>query len=99
MSDSPASPANATVVVDDPDVRITVWTFTAPGQTTGLHSHEYDYVVVPITGGTLLVTSGEQTTPLIQDAGSPYNGSAGTEHTVASTTNDPVRFVEVEVKL
>ena len=50
------SQARGTVSVDDDRVRVTTWTFEAAGTATGRHRHEFDYVIVPITGGTFTVT-------------------------------------------
>ena len=48
------------VQVDNDRVRVTEWRF-APGAATGWHRHEFDYVVVPITTGTLLLKEGDET--------------------------------------
>jgi beta-alanine degradation protein BauB len=91
--------AKATTVVDDDRVRVTTWTFDADGDNIGPHIHEYDYIVVPVTGGTFTVTEpGGATRELRQDAGSPYLGTAGTEHDVASAAGSPAVFVEIELK-
>ena len=47
---------------DDDRVRVTTFTF-ADGDETGDHRHEYDYIVVPITGGTFEVTDRDGTGP------------------------------------
>ena len=49
------TPARAVVNVDDDRVRVTTWTFDAAGAATGEHRHEFDYLVVPVTGGTFKV--------------------------------------------
>jgi hypothetical protein len=91
--------AQANTVVDDERVRITTWTFGADGDATGWHVHEYDYIVVPVTGGTFAITASDgRTRELIQEAGSPYVGSAGTEHDVAIVGGEPATFVEIELK-
>ena len=46
--------AEASVTVDSERVRVTSWTFQ-PGQATGMHRHELDYVVVPVSGGSFTV--------------------------------------------
>ena len=75
------SAAKATTVIDDPQIRVTTWTFDGAGDATGPHVHEYDYVVVPVTGGRFTVINSEGTTrEMTQHAGSPYRGSAGTAH-------------------
>ena len=43
--------ARHVIDADNDDVRVTTWTFGAAGAATGRHRHEFDYVVVPITGG------------------------------------------------
>jgi hypothetical protein len=66
------SAAQATTILDDERVRVTTWTFGADGDATGWHVHEYDYIVVPVTGGTFAVTAPDgDTHELTQDAGSP----------------------------
>jgi beta-alanine degradation protein BauB len=92
------STAQATTVVDDERVRITTWTFGADGDAIGWHVHEYDYIVVPVTGGTFAVTAPDGTHELTQHAGSPYLGSAGTEHDVAYVGGASATFVEIELK-
>lgn len=93
------SAAQATVVVDDERVRMTTWTFAADGDAIGWHVHEYDYVVVPVTGGTFEVTEpGGGKRELVQLAGEPYLGSAGTEHDVVNVSGAAAVFVEVELK-
>ena len=51
--------------------------------TCGHHRHDYDYVIVPISGGTFLITeSGGTTREMTQKAAVAYLGRAGTEHDV-----------------
>ncbi len=91
--------ARSTVDADNDDVRITTWTFAATGASTGQHRHEFDYVVVPITGGTFVVTDADGAVrEMIQVAASPYLGVAGTAHDVASASPHEAVFVEIELK-
>jgi beta-alanine degradation protein BauB len=84
---------------DNDQVRVTTWTFGAAGAATGHHRHEFDYVVVPITGGTFTVTDADGSTrKMDQVAGAPYLGTAGTTHDVASDTDHEAVFVEIELK-
>ena len=93
------STAQATTAVDDERVRVTTWTFREDGEATGWHVHEYDYLVVPVTGGTFAVTAPDGgTRERIQEAGSPYLGTAGTEHDVVNVSGAPAVFVEIELK-
>ena len=89
----------ATVVVDDDRIRATNWTFDAGGGTTGRHRHEFDYLVVPVTGGTFAVTGVDGSVrEMTQVAGSPYLGTAGTEHEVVSVGAHETVFVEIELR-
>lgn len=93
------SPARATVAIDDPRIRVTTWTFEQAGDSTGPHRHEYDYVVIPVTGGTFIVTDADgKTREMTQHAASPYRGTAGTDHEVVSSSDTSAVFVEVELK-
>jgi len=90
--------ANATVQEDNERVRVVRWHF-APGEETGWHTHERDYVVVPTTGGTLTLVNpdgSERTSAIV--AGESYFRRAGVHHTVVNRTDDPVEFVEIELK-
>jgi beta-alanine degradation protein BauB len=89
--------AESAVLIDTERVRVTVWKF-APGQATGVHRHEFDYVVVPVSGGTFTVTAADGTTDLNQEAGQAYARHAGVEHDVANTGTRRAVFVEVELK-
>ena len=42
--------ATPTQLIDNERVRVTEWRFR-PGEATGWHRHEFDYVVVPVTTG------------------------------------------------
>jgi beta-alanine degradation protein BauB len=91
--------ATSLTVFDDAQVRVTTWTFATEGDDTGAHVHEYDYVVVPVTGGTFTIVHDDMTTTqLVQRAGDPYRGTAGTSHNVISSSQSPAVFVEIELK-
>jgi beta-alanine degradation protein BauB len=91
--------AQSATVIDDGRARVTVWTFPAQGDDTGYHTHQYDYIVVPVTGGTFTVTGQDGATrDLTQRAGVPYLGTAGTAHNVANSGGATATFVEIELK-
>jgi quercetin dioxygenase-like cupin family protein len=91
--------ARGNVSVDNDQVRVTTWTFEAAGAATGRHRHEFDYVVVPITGGTFRVTDLDGSErEMRQVAGSPYLGAAGTAHDVVNAADHEAVFVEIELK-
>ena len=89
--------AESAVLIDTERVRVTMWKF-APGQATGAHRHEFDYVVVPVSGGTFTITAADGTTELNQEAGQAYARQAGVEHDVANAGPQQAVFVEVELK-
>ena len=91
--------AHHIVNADNDLVRVTTWTFGAAGAATGQHRHEFDYVVVPITGGRFEVLDLDGTVrEMDQVAGSPYLGTAGTAHDVVSAAAQEAVFVEIELK-
>ncbi|MGE3291156.1 MAG: cupin domain-containing protein [Geminicoccaceae bacterium] len=90
--------ATPTVQVDNERVRVTEWRF-APGAATGWHRHEFDYVVVPMTTGRLLLEEpGGTARHAALRAGVSYAKSAGVEHDVINDNPFPFVFVEVEIK-
>ena len=90
--------AEASVIVDSERIRVTSWTFQ-PGQATGMHRHELDYVVVPVSGGSFSVTGPDGArSELRQEAGRAYARQAGVEHDVANAGSQTAVFVEVELK-
>ncbi len=94
----PVPVARSTRTVDDDRVRVTTLTFE-DGDETGDHRHEYDYLVVPVTGGTFTVIERDGSTrELAQEAGVPYLGKAGTEHNVVNASGRVAMFVEIELK-
>ena len=89
--------ARATVLIENDRVRVTEWRF-APRAATGWHRHEYDYVVVPLTSGRLLLktAAGEQYADLTR--GVPYFRNVGVEHDVINANDGEFVFVETELK-
>jgi quercetin dioxygenase-like cupin family protein len=86
-----------TLQIDNERVKVTEWRF-APGAETGYHRHGMDYVVVPMTTGTLLLETpqGEVLSPL--KAGLSYTRPAGVEHNVVNANDFDFSFVEIELK-
>lgn len=82
---------------DNERVRVTEWRI-GPGEATGWHRHAYDYVVVPVTAGTLVLDDGRSTTETALEPGRSYFRQAGVEHDVANGGVAELVFVEVEVK-
>ncbi|MCI9889034.1 cupin domain-containing protein [Micrococcales bacterium 31B] len=95
---APRASAQATVQLDTDRVLVTEWRF-APGTETGWHTHALDYVVVPLTHGTLTVeTRGAAPAPNPLTPGASYTRAAGVEHNVANDTSAEIAFVEIEIK-
>ena len=90
--------AQATIQIDNARSRVTEWRF-APGAATGQHRHLYDYVVVPLTSGTLKLigTDGSETLAELT-TGVSYFRSAGVEHNVINANAYEFVFVEIEFK-
>lgn len=86
-----------TVQVDNDQVIVTEWRF-APGAETGAHRHGYDYVIVPITDGTLILETPEGETRAELVAGQAYFRKAGVEHNVINGGERELVFVETELR-
>lgn len=89
--------ARPTVQVDNEHVRVTEWRF-GPGEATGWHRHEHDYVVVPMTVGPLRARSAQGETMNELVPGQAYFRGAGVEHDVWNPNSHEVVFVETEIK-
>jgi len=86
-----------TVQVDNVRVRVTAWHF-APGAETGHHVHAYDYVVVPLTAGTLRLEEPGAVREARLEAGVAYARNAGVAHNVINANAYEFTFVEIELK-
>lgn len=89
--------ATPTVLIENDAVRVTRWHF-APRAATGWHRHEYDYVVVPLTDGTLRLVEPDGERDAVLEVGAPYFRGAGVEHDVVNANDYEFTFVEVELK-
>ena len=69
-----------------------------PSEETGMHLHEYDYVIVPITNGELI--SLDKKKIKIESnlkKGEPYFRKAGVEHNIINNSKHEVKFIEIEI--
>ncbi len=89
--------AVGTQQMDNEQVRVTAWRF-APGAETGWHRHGCDYVVVPITGGTLRLETPEGEVEAHLTPGHSYARSEGVEHNVINDGDAELVFIEIELK-
>jgi quercetin dioxygenase-like cupin family protein len=96
MSNRPE--AVATQLIDDARVRVTRFDFEAGAQ-TGWHTHGMDYVITTITECNLLLEHPDgTTTQTTVPAGAAYQRVEGTEHNVINNGENPMTFIEVELK-
>lgn len=90
--------AIATQLIDDKKVRVTRFDFE-PGAQTGWHTHGFDYVITPVTDCTMrLEEPGGQSRIVELPAGQAYRRDKGVEHNVINAGDQPMSFVEVEIK-
>jgi quercetin dioxygenase-like cupin family protein len=85
-----------TVQIDDDKVKLTRWDFL-PGAETGWHRHEMDYVVVPLTDGTL--TAEMPDSSVVENTltvGASYVRPVGVEHNIINNKDTLVTLVCLE---
>ena len=90
--------AKSNLMIDNGRTRATEWVFEIGGE-TGQHTHEYDYVVVPMLDGELTIINddgSESISKLLK--GIMYFKKKGVKHNVINRNNFEYRFVEVEIK-
>jgi len=88
--------AEGIVHIEDDRFKVTEWRF-APGAATGWHVHGHDYVIVPLTDGTLALEEPDgtaRTAALSQ--GVPYSRREGISHNVTNAGTAPLSFLEIE---
>lgn len=90
------------VQVDNERVRVTEWRLP-PGSATGHHTHEMDYVIVPVVAGeiTIVAPAGERSKEHSKAqlaAGKSYFRKAGVQHDVLNETSTEIVFLEIELK-
>ncbi|MDX5978413.1 cupin domain-containing protein [Vreelandella alkaliphila] len=83
--------------IDNDQVVVTRWGFP-PEAETGWHRHDYDYVIVPIHDGKMLLETPEGNHEVMLQEGVCYNRVEGTEHNVINIGEKAFSFVEVELK-
>jgi quercetin dioxygenase-like cupin family protein len=90
-------PAVPTVQQDDAVARITRWDF-APGAATGWHTHGWPYFVVMLTDAVMRIEAAGAVSEVRLMAGQSYRRPAGIEHDVMNGSDQPMAFVEIEIK-
>jgi beta-alanine degradation protein BauB len=89
--------AQATLQIDNERVVVTEWRF-APSAETGFHVHGHDYVVVPMTSGTLRLEEPDGIRDVELKAGGSYTRLAGVAHNVININAFEFSFIEIELK-
>ena len=90
--------AKSDIMIDNDKTRVTRWLFE-PGEDTGEHIHEYDYVVVPMKDGKLKIVNHDGKVSIIELVeGISYFRSRGVNHNVINYNDFPFSFVEIEFK-
>src|SRR5689334_6097030 len=86
--------AEHVVQIDNERVRVTRWSFPVESS-TGHHRHDYDYIVVPLSTGHLLVRSqaGQSSGELV--TGEAYFRQSGVEHEVINDNDFEIAFIEI----
>ncbi len=91
-------PAVPTVQQDDAVARITRWDF-APGAATGYHTHGWPYFVVMLTDAVMKIEAKDGAVSEVRlSAGQSYQRPSGIEHDVMNGSDQPMAFVEIEIK-
>ena len=89
---------SSTLLLEDEKVRVTRFDFD-PGQETGWHVHEYDYVITAITDCLMLIQNPDGTQAISEvPAGNAYSRGAGASHNVINHSQHKMSFIEIELK-
>lgn len=86
-----------TTQVENERFIVTEYRFPPRGH-TGWHRHAHDYVVVPLTTGTLRIDLGDSETEGQLTTGQAYSRYAGVEHDVINDSDAEFVFIEIEAK-
>ena len=89
---------NGKIQVDNEHVRVTEYHFI-PGAETKFHKHIFNYVVIPVTDGELLLinSEGEEIRSKLTRSLSYFRNS-GVEHNVINVGKKDLIFIELEIK-
>lgn len=90
--------AQFTLLLDNDRTRITQWVFR-PGDQTGWHRHECDYVTVQQSGGALLLQGADGSEKRVDYENSrTMSWAAPIEHNATNISDVEVRVLEIEYK-
>jgi len=90
--------AKSKVLIENDKTIVTEWSFDV-GDSTGHHTHEYNYIVVPMLDGELKVIdhNNDETISKLAKGGAYYR-QKGIKHNVFNNNSFPYSFIEVELK-
>ena len=97
MDDKDNKLAKSTVQIENERLVVTKWDFEVNSM-TGWHTHEYDYVVVPLSDGELSIVTQDGTSSRMLSCGESYSGQAGVHHNVVNDSSEKLAFIEIELK-
>jgi quercetin dioxygenase-like cupin family protein len=83
--------AKSKVLIENDKTIVTEWLFDV-GDSTGHHTHKYNYIVVP-----MLDSNNNETISKLSKGGAYYR-ERGVEHNVFNNNSFPYSFIEVELK-
>ena len=90
--------AESKMMIDNKRTRVTRWSFK-PGEETGQHIHEYDYVVVPMKDGELKIVNLDGSISISKlIKGVSYFKEKGMNHNVINNNDFSYSFIEIEIK-
>ena len=90
--------AKSKVLIENDKTIVTEWSFDV-GDSTGIHTHEYNYIVVPMLDGELkVIDKNNHETISKLTKGVAYYREKGIKHNVFNNNNFPYSFIEVELK-
>ena len=90
--------AESEMMIDNKKTRVTRWSFE-PGEETGQHIHDYDYVVVPMKDGELKIVNQDGSVTISKlTKGVSYFKEKGMNHNVINNNDFSYSFIEIEIK-
>ena len=90
--------AESEMMIDNKRTGVTRW-FFKPGEETGQHIHEYDYVVVPMKDGELKIINLDGSVSISKLVkGVSYFKEKGMNHNVTNNNDFSYSFIEIEIK-
>ncbi len=98
MNNKERKVATSKVQIDNSSIRVTEYIFS-PGAETKTHKHIWDYIVLPMTDGNLMLLSEgklKEKSKLV--VGQSYFRKAGIEHNVINNSKKDLVFIEIEIK-